>query len=113
MASEESPVHAAAREDAEKATAAVAMEDLERSYVAMKEERDSLQLQLDTLRSEANQLKESQTEKQALELKASTFQLELTRAQQRVKGTLEEKTALEERLDRTLAEADKLREEIR
>jgi DNA-directed RNA polymerase beta' subunit len=94
-------------------TSAAVLGDLERKYVQVKQERDNLQKSMAVAEDQLLKMNESVAAKHSLELQVAESQHNLSLAQGRVKLLEEERKAVDERMDRLLAEADSLREEIR
>lgn len=89
------------------------LEDLEQQYVALKEERDAMAQQLEHVQAELQAAKTAVVSNQNQQAQAADLQHKLSVAQQQVKAREEEKTAVDERVERLQAESDRLREEIR
>lgn len=104
---------AAAQGAAVGAVSAVVLEELERQYVAVSDERDLLRQQLlerSAALSESQQLLAAQ---RVQESAVSELQFSLGRSEQKAASYALENQTLSERMDRMQAESDTLREEIR
>lgn len=89
------------------------LEDLERLYCGVKDERDALQEQVTRLQSQLQNSLASQTISTEWEVKVQQITSELELQRNKVQALGEEENLHQERLDRSFAEADQLRAEIR
>jgi hypothetical protein len=104
---------AAAAERSDELTQRALLEDMERHYVEIKEERDALFQDLQKARELATTSSQVQISQQEWEQKWTQQKHETDLALNKIKALEEERTQVAERMDRRQAEGDALREEIR
>lgn len=88
------------------------MEDMERRYYELLQERDTLQEKVKNMTEEKESLVASQATLTTMEKEKATLQSKIQREEIKTKGLEEEKTLLQERMDRMQVESDQLREEL-
>ena len=88
------------------------MEDMERRYYELLQERDTLQEKVKSMTEEKESLVASQATMTTMEQEKVTLQSKIQQEAIKTKGLEEEKTLLQERMDRMQIEADQLREEL-
>lgn len=89
------------------------MEDMERGYHDFQKERDSLLEKIQTLTAEKVAAAAAQSNLTALQQEKESLQNNFQQNDIKSKGLEEEKTLLQERMDRMQKEADQLREDLR
>lgn len=89
------------------------LEDVEKRYYSIRQERDGLQSSLEQVQTQLNDAKQKLLQHQQLEQRASEFEHQLKLEKEQTRALNEEKTLAQERLDRLIQEADNLREELR
>jgi predicted nuclease with TOPRIM domain len=89
------------------------MEDMERGYHDLQKERDSLLEKIQTLTAEKEAAAAAQSNLTALQQEKESLQNNFQQNDIKSKGLEEEKTLLQERMDRMQKEADQLREDLR
>lgn len=117
MAEQDPPAAESPWQQAKSAAAAMnlqaCMEDLETRYYQLKSERDTLQKKIETMTAEQQASAASQSALAAAELEKEQLQSNVQQEEIKSKGLVEEKSLLQERMDRMQVEADQLREELR
>ena len=89
------------------------LEDIERKYMATVAENERLKEQLQTAQEQAAASNQERLSRQDLERKLSEQKHEAQLAVEKMRALEEQKKLTDERLDRSQAEGDSLREEIR
>jgi predicted nuclease with TOPRIM domain len=89
------------------------MEDMERGYHDLQKERDSLLEKIQTLTADNVAAAAAQSNLTALQQEKESLQNKFQQNDIKSKGLEEEKTLLQERMDRMQKEADQLREDLR
>ena len=103
---EETAVNDAETESREMVSAAV-LHDLETSYMALKQEKEKLEVERENWQKERELRNETESSGQL-----SIVQLKLQRANAQIERLQADHTSATERADRHFAEADRLRQEI-
>lgn len=88
-------------------------QDMERQYQKLREERDALHQRIESLTAEKEAAEEARANLASLQQTKESLQNQFQQEEIKCKGLEEEKTLLQERMDRMQAEADQLREELR
>ena len=88
------------------------MEDMERRYFELRQERDTLQEKVKTMTTEKESLVASLASVSTIQEEKATLQSKIQQEEIKTKGLEEEKILLQERMDRMQVEADQLREEL-
>ena len=114
---EDTPAAAAAQDEAHERTTQmtekIVLEELERQYVAVREDRDRLQQELQTARNKLAAADRESVSLLDLESQIAHQQHQVSLSKEKIQALEEEKQLGQERLDRVQVEADNLREEIR
>jgi chromosome segregation ATPase len=108
-----SPPFAAAHNAGQAVAERYALEDLERAYATMKQERNQARSALVELQEQLSKSEQTVAEQQRAQALVRDKQADLVALQQRVQSLQAELIAADERKDRLEHEADLLREEIR
>lgn len=103
----------AAKEAANIMNLRVMLEDMEKQYSGLKQERDSLQTQLESSQKAYKEATDSNLAAQNLNSTIAALQRDLSTAKGETESAKTESKLAEERAARTQAESDRLREEIR
>jgi len=101
-----------AREMASAMNLRVMLEDMEKQYYELKQNRDGLQEQLEQAQKVVREANATGAESQQLNSTINQLQLELQNAKSQAEGAKEEAKTIQERSSRVQAESDRLREEI-
>ena len=89
------------------------MEDMERRYYEVRRDRDAMEEQVKKLEAEKEASKADQAALTAVQQEKTHLQSQIQQQEMKSKGLEEEKTLLQERMDRMQVEADQLRAELR
>ena len=89
------------------------MEDMERRYYELRQERDHLQEKVKSMAVEKESLQASQSTLATIQQEKVSLQSKIQQDETKMKGLEEEKATLQERMDRMQVEADQLREDLR
>ena len=101
-----------AKSAAELINAQAVMEDMERRYYELRQERDTLQEKVESLSAEKAAAAAAQSTLTTIQHEKDSLQSKLQQQEIKSKGLDEEKKLLQERMDRMQVEADQLREEL-
>jgi chromosome segregation ATPase len=108
-----SPSLQRAREAAEAANLQAIMEDMEGRYFELRRERDALQEKVTSLETEKQTSQTELATMASLRQEKATLTNQIRQEEIKSKGLQQEKTLMQERMDRMQVEADQLREELR
>ena len=101
-----------AKDLAESMNLQAVMEDMERRYYELRQDRDSLQEKVKAITVEKESAAKAVSSLSIIQQEKETLQNKLSQQEIKSKGLEEEKTLLQERMDRLTTEADQLREEL-
>jgi len=101
-----------AKSAAELINAQAVMEDMERRYYELRQERDTLQEKVESISAEKAAATAAQSVMTTIQQEKDSLQSKLQQQEIQTKGLEEEKRLLQERMDRMQVEADQLREEL-
>eukprot|EP00977_Amphora_coffeiformis_P000418 scaffold108_cov162-Amphora_coffeaeformis.AAC.29 len=101
-----------AKSAAELVNAQAVMEDMERRYYELRQERDTLQEKVESISAEKAAATAAQAALTTIQQEKDSLQSKLQQQEMETNGMEEEKRLLQERMDRMQVEADQLREEL-